>query len=108
MTEFTTPDFVFRIKDKNIDLANAKHIYLTLQQGTFQCTKTEEDLSVNKNTVSIWFTQDEISKFKAEGNKVEVQLNWTYEDLDGIHTRRAATRIKSFQVSRNLLKKVVE
>lgn len=108
MTEYTTPDFVFHIKDKNVDLTTANHIYLTLQQGNYICTKTEDSLTVDKDSVSVWFDQDEISRFKSEGNKVEVQLNWTYENAGSTQIRRAATRIKSFQVTRNLLKKVIE
>lgn len=108
MTEYTTPDFVFRIKDKNVDLTSAKHVYLTLQQGNYICTKTERDMTIDVNSVSVWFDQEEISKFKAEGSRVEVQLNWTYETDNGTRTKRAATKIKSFQVTRNLLKKVTE
>ena len=108
MTEYTTPDFVFRIKDDDVDLRNARHVYLTLQQGNYICTKDENSMEIGKNTVSVWFDQDEIAAFKSEGNRVDVQINWTYEDDGDIRVKRAATRIKSFQVTRNLLKKVIE
>ena len=108
MTEYTTPDFIFRIRDEDIDLTAAKHVYLTMKQQNYILTKNESDMVVSKNSVSVWFDQNEISKFKADGVKVEVQINWTYEDDSGTKTKRAATTIKSFRVTRNLLKKVLK
>lgn len=108
MTEYTTPDFIFRIKNEDVDLRTAKHVYLTLRQQNYTVTKTEADMEVSKNSVAIWFDQNEISKFKAEGARVEAQINWTYVDELNGKTKRAATTIKGFQVTRNLLKKVLK
>ena len=79
-----------------------------MKQQNYILTKNESDMVVSKNSVSVWFDQNEISKFKADGVKVEVQINWTYEDDSGTKTKRAATTIKSFRVTRNLLKKVLK
>ena len=109
MIELTTPDFVFRVKNDDIDLRNANHIYLTLKQGCQTLEKTENDLEIlSRNEIGLWMDQEEISQFKSDGKVVEVQLNWTYNDLGEIRTKRAATTIKNFRVGRNLLKRVVE
>ena len=42
-----------------------------------------------------------------EGQKAEVQLNWTYTGADG-KSRRAATPVKEVTIGRQLLKQVIE
>ena len=107
MTEFTTPDFIFRVKDDNLDLTEARHVYLTMKQGNRAITKSDNEMVISGNQVSVWLYQEEISAFKSDYVKVEVQLNWTYDDASGTRTKRAATTIKSFKVSKNLLRKVL-
>lgn len=108
MTEWTTPDYTFRIKDESVDLTKAKNVYLTFVQGNYSCTKTGSDLQVTEHEVSVWLNQKESSAFKSSGKQVEVQINWTYEDEGSEKIKRAATKIKSFQVTRNLLQKAIE
>ena len=108
MIEYTTPDFCFHIVNAEVDLTQASHVYLTLKQGSYMKTFTENQLSVNPKDVYLWLDQDEISKFKSDGAAVEVQLNWTYLDSSTVRTKRAATTIQNFKVGRNLLRKVIE
>ena len=108
MIEWPTPDYVFRIRDENVDLTQAINVYVTFVQGSYSCTKTGSDIQVSEKEVRVWLDQDESSVFKASNSKVEVQINWTYNRDGQTKIGRAATTIKSFQVTRNLLQKAIE
>ena len=106
MIRATTPTFTFTIKDQTVDLSEAENIYVTLAQNSKTITKTGEDIEFTQpRTVEVWLTQQE-SLGLVEGG-LEVQLNWTYEDASG-NTRRAATLPKTIQVTKQLLKQVIE
>ena len=111
MIRGTTPTLTFTIRPKqqtdNLDLTEARNIYVTLQRGPTVIEKTGEDLEVTARTVVVFLTQDESLKLP-EGADAEVQINWTYLDLDGVTVRRAATKVRSFPVSKQLLRRVIE
>lgn len=101
MTRGTTPTFILELQEE-IDLATAAHVYVTFQIGTAQVTKADDELQIEGNEVSVYLSQSETLLFQA-GKRVEVQLNWTYDDGG-----RAATNIVSIDVERNLISKVLE
>lgn len=107
MIRGTTPTFVFTIKSQTIDLTLANNVYVTIAQGAKVIEKEGEDLEVGQKTVSVWLTQEESFKL-SEGTNAEVQINWTYIDpVDNESVRRAATKVKSIQISKQLLKRVI-
>ena len=108
MIRGTTPTFVFTIQSQTLDLTQANHVYVTIAQGAKLIEKSGNDLEVAAKTVSVWLTQEESFKLN-DGTAAEVQINWTYIDpLDNETVRRAATKVKSIQISKQLLKRVIE
>lgn len=105
MIQGTTPTFTFTIKNQEINLSEATNVYVTLAQGIKLIEKQGSDLQIDGSTVSVWLTQEESLKL-TEGLDAEVQINWTYSD--GGTIRRAATKVKSIPVSKQLLKRVIE
>ena len=107
MIRATTPTLTLTIKDESVNLQEADNIYVTLVQGNLEITKTGEDVALTPpRTVSVWLTQEE-SLSLADSKQMEIQVNWTYTDLDS-NTRRAATKVKTISVSKQLLKRVIE
>lgn len=106
MIRGTTPTFTFTIKSETLDLSEANNIYVTLAQSARTLTKTGDDIELTvPRTVAVWLTQEESLGLVESG--MEVQLNWTYTDAGG-NARRAATKPKTIQVTRQLLKEVIE
>lgn len=106
MIRGTTPTFTFTIRSSDIDLTEAQSIFVTLVQGVKMIEKTGDDLEVTARTVSVWLTQEE-SLGLSEGSNCEVQINWTYLDQGSQTVRRAATRVKSIPISKQLMRRVI-
>lgn len=102
MIRGTTPTFKLLLSDEEVNLTQALNVYATFKQGTVLITKTGEDLTVTEHEVDVYLNQEESLKFK-EGDKLEVQLNWTYND-----GKRACSNIIKIDVGRNLLGSVAE
>lgn len=108
MIRGTTPTFVLTIQSQTLDLTQANNVYVTIAQGAKLIEKSGNDLEVGTKTVSVWLDQEESLKLN-EGTNAEIQVNWTYLDpLDNETVRRAATKVKSIQISKQLLKRVIE
>lgn len=107
MIRGTTPTFTFTIKNQDIDLSAAQNVYVTLAQGSKLIEKTGADLEIETRTVSVFLTQKESLQL-LEGSNCEVQINWTYLDIDGETIRRAATKVKSIPISKQLLRREIE
>ena len=111
MIRGTTPTLTFTIRPKRqtdtIDLTEAAHVYLTILQGRTEIEKTETDMEITANTVEVWLTQEESLKL-ADGSNCDVQINWTYLAADGETVRRAATEVKTINIGKQLLKRVIE
>lgn len=107
MIRGTTPTFTFTIKNDDIDLTAAQNVYVTLAQGSKLIEKTGTDLEIEARTVSVFLTQKESLQL-LEGSNCEVQINWTYLDLDGETIRRAATKVKSIPISKQLLRREIQ
>lgn len=99
----TTPTITFTLNDDDLDLTLAKNVYVTFKYGNKTLTKStiNDELDISANTISVTFTQQETLDFGE--SKVEVQVNWTYEN--GI---RWSTDCASYRVSKQLLDKVVD
>lgn len=103
----TTPTLTLKLKrTSDADLNMATNIYVTLKQGNILLTKTGQDIElVDGKTLRISLTQSESLDFSVD-KKVELQLNWTY--LEGGQTKRAATKVISIDLERQLLKEAIQ
>ena len=107
MIRGTTPTFTLTIADTSVDLGQAENIYFTLTQGSNAITKSGEDLEVGTRTVNVFLTQEE-SIDLIEGAGADIQLNWTYLDPGGSGiVRRAATKVKTIQITKQILRRVI-
>lgn len=100
----TTPTFTLTFPSTGqnvVDLTQARNVYVTFKNGNKTITKTGEDLTVEAHSISVYLNQEETLSFTRFGT--EIQANWTYEN-----GRRAASEIKTYSFSEQLLNKVVE
>lgn len=105
MINYTTPTISLLVE--GVDLTD-QNVYVTLEQGTNELTKSGNDLSVQTQThgqttdtsITFTLTQTESASFNYNAN-VSVQVNWI---LNGV---RSATEIKGIPVMRNLLDEVL-
>lgn len=108
MIRGTTPTFTLKLKeDSNINLLDASNVYFTVAQGANEITKTGADLEISDERTILAFLSQEESLSLREGQKTEVQLNWTYIGPDG-KPRRAATKIKEIELGKQLIRRVIE
>ena len=104
MIRGTTPTFTFSVNG-DVDLTQARDVYVTIHQPSGSIELTGEDLAVQAQVVECYLSQ-ELSLGLAEG-KADVQINWTYLDVDGVTVRRDATKVKTIQIEKQLLKRVI-
>lgn len=100
MVQATTPTFILTLPN-DIDLGEAAHVYFTLRQNGSVIEKSDTDLTIDANEVSVYLTQAETVKLSV--GTALIQLNWTYSN-----GARACSTIASVEVDENLLKAVVE
>lgn len=100
----TTPTFTIKVTDdETLDFEQAENIYFTIRQGSVKFTKTGEDIGIiDEHTLEVTFSQEETLAFRYN-LEAEIQLNWTYSN-----GARAATRVKTIQLSKNLIREVLE
>lgn len=99
--QFTTPTFQLTFNDENLDLTEARNVYVTFRSGTNLITKTGADLTVEAKSISVNLNQSDTGQF-GHGS-IDIQANWT---TDG--GGRAASEVVSCQISEQLLRRVVE
>ena len=107
MIRATTPTFTLTIKSETLNLSEAENIYVSFAQGRgMYLEKTGSDIELTApRTVAVWLSQEDSLSLN-EKEPLEIQINWTY--LDGnSNVRRAATKPKSVQVTKQLLKRVI-
>lgn len=107
MIRATTPTFALTIKSETLDLTEAENIYVSFAQGKcMYLEKTGDAIELDgQRTVMVWLSQEDSLSLN-EREPLEIQVNWTY--LDGnSNVRRAATKPKSVQVTKQLLKRVI-
>ena len=100
MVQATTPTFILTLPD-TVDLSEAANIYFSLRQKNVIIEKSNDDLTVDGQTVSVYLSQAETLQLVS--GAAQIQLNWTYANGS-----RACSNIVSVQVTENLLKEVVE
>lgn len=99
MVQATTPTFVLTLPE-TVDLTEPSHFYFTLRQGHARIEKTDSDLVIDGQTISVYLSQAETLALTP--GMVKLQLNWTYANGS-----RAASEIVSVNVTENLLKEVI-
>ena len=102
----TTPTFTLKLKKSyDVDLTSVNNIYVTLQQGNILLTKTGTDITiVDAKTIQVSLTQSESLDFTID-KTINLQLNWTY--VDNSVTQRAATKIITINLEKQLLKQAI-
>ena len=106
MVRATTPTLTLTINDESVDLTAARNVYVTLEQNNTTLTKTGEELDVEARVVKVWLSQTE-SLALSEGQPLNIQINWTYIDADGVTVKRAATNVAKITITRQLLDEVI-
>lgn len=99
--QFTTPTFVFIFTEQDLDLTQARNVYVTFSGPGYELTKTGNDLTVEQKSISVWLSQNETSRMKI--GAIEIQANWTTPNGN-----RAAGDVVTVEISKQLLRKVVE
>lgn len=99
--QFTTPTFTLTFTEKDLDLTQARNVYVTFRSDDTLITKTGEDLTIEEKTISVYLSQEETAKFKV-GN-VKIQANWITPNGG-----RGASEVTTYPITDQLLKKVIE
>lgn len=97
----TTPTYSLTFVEQSLDLTEANAVYVTFRKGAKIITKTDSDIEVQPKQVDVYLNQKETLSFST--GEVKVQVNWT---LDG--GKRAASVVKTVDLSEQLLEKVLE
>ena len=106
MIPWTTPTMRFRIRGAgDIDLATADSIVITLVQTTVVMELTGESVKGEGNRVSCILTQEQSGRLQV--GSADVQINWTWTDAETNAPRRGATKVKTIQIDKQLLKRVI-
>lgn len=105
MIRGTTPTLTLTIRNETVDLSEAANIYVTLRQGVKEITVSDGLEIGTPRTVQVFLTQEQ-SLGLVEG-KAEIQVNWTYPDPISGAPRRAATKVKTIPIDKQLLRRVI-
>lgn len=97
----TTPTFTLTFTDEALDLTTASNVYVTFEQDQVNFTKKGEDLVVAEKQIDVFLEQEETLRFKV--GVVDIQANWTMAN-----GRRASSDVKQVQITKQLLRQVVE
>ena len=106
MINYTTPSISLTVENRDL---TSQDVYVTLEQGNIELTKTGADLVITTDThnqitdtnIVFVLSQEESAMF-AFNASVAVQVNWI--NSSGV---REATDIKVIGVMRNLLDEVI-
>lgn len=97
----TTPTFICTFEEDGLDLTTANNVYVTFEQKSKSLTKSGNDIEIEPKQITVYLNQIETLRFN-EG-AVEVQANWTMAN-----GRRACSEVVSVDLSKQLLRRVVE
>lgn len=102
MIRYTTPTITLTIE--NFSFPEECDIYVTLEQGTNELTKSDAEITTsgNNSVIKVTLTQAESGSFK-QCAPVYVQVNW----IDSLGVRNA-TKIAQVTAFENLLDKVIQ
>lgn len=101
MIQGTTPTFTLTLPN-DINLEQAEHVKFTIEQWGTVVSKDETDMTISNNVVTVRLSQKDTIYLNQETD-AKIQLNWTYSDGG-----RAATKVKTINISENLFKDVIE
>ena len=105
MIRYTTS--ILPLEVEGIDLTQNEDVYVTLEQGSMELTKSGSDLTIEYDpqteisNISFTLTQEETAAFNIS-KSVAIQVNFI--NASGV---RDATNIATVPVLRNLLDKVI-
>ena len=99
--QFTTPTFTFTFDEENLDLTEASNVYVTFRSRNYSVTKTGSDLTIGPKQIDVFLSQNETSRFSV--GEIEIQVNWTLPN-----NRRASSEVVVYDISKQLLQKVIE
>lgn len=95
----TTPTFTLTFTEEALDLTQATNVYVTFEQDEVNFTKT--DLDVAEKQVDVYLSQEDTLRFKV--GAVNIQVNWTMAN-----GRRACSDVKQVEITKQLLRQVIE
>lgn len=100
----TTPTFTFKFKrNSTVNMQTATYIVVSFKQGLYQVDITNPDV-IDSKTVSVTLTEEQSYSFTLD-KKIEVQLNWYYNESGRqIH---AATKVQTIELQKQLLRQVI-
>ena len=98
---FTTPTFTFTFAEQGLDLTQARNVFVTFKSKGYAVTKTGADLTIAEKSITVSLSQNETSRFQV--GEVEIQANWTTPGGG-----RAASEVVTYDISKQLLLKVIE
>ncbi len=107
MVRGTTPNLTLRIKSDKIDLTKVQEVWVTIKQNNIEYDLTDESITVNKNKVNCYLTQEQSLALK-EDVVTKVQINWLYFAEDGVTLLRGATKSQEIKITEQLLRRVLE
>lgn len=99
--QYTTPTVSLTFTDEDLDLTAATNVYVTFKSSKTEITKTGTDLTVAEKQIDVKLSQAETGSLGTGG--IQIQANWT--DATG---GRAASNIVTYDISKQLLQRVVE
>lgn len=97
----TTPTITITFTDDELDLTAASGVYVTLKQNNVCLTKTGTDIAVSAKQIELVLNQEDTVGF-TEG-VASIQANWAFPN-----GKRACSNVQSIQLSKQLLKAVIE
>ena len=100
----TTPTYILRLLDEDVDLNTATDIYVTFSNKDYRkiIEKTGDDLTVSQDgkDVEVYLSQEETLKFPLD--HVLVQINWM------VGSSRIASEVGVIPTHRNLKEEKIE
>ena len=97
----TTPTFVQTFSEAELDLTQARNVYVSFEQGKRVITKTGDALNVEAKKITVLLSQEETLGF-CEGI-IKIQANWITQN-----DKRYCSVVKSFNLTEQLLRQVIE
>lgn len=97
----TTPTFTLSFAEEGLDLTEANNVYVTFEQNDYNFTKSGTDLEIAEKQIDVYLAQEETLAFKV--GVVDVQVNWTMAG-----GRRACSDVQQVQITKQILRQVVE
>jgi len=99
--QYTTPTFTLTFTEEDLDLTQAQQVYVTFRSESNLVTKTGEDLTIDEKEIEVFLDQADTAKFRP--GVIEIQANWITGEGG-----RVASEVVTYEITDQLLKKVIE